>query len=59
VPGAVDIFGTAHQYATILVNGQSTYRKVDYFQKALALAQQFRADFPAITNAALMNGRTL
>ncbi len=37
VPGAVDILGIAHANATVTVNGQSPYRRGEYFWQELSL----------------------
>ena len=37
VPGAADIMGIAHADAAVTVNGQSTYRKGEYYHLALAI----------------------
>src|SRR5262249_13383169 len=35
VPGYLDVLGSANSNATVTVNGQSTYRKGDYFREEI------------------------
>jgi len=58
VPGTNDFIGMAHASASVTVNGQSVYRKGEYYWKALALSNQTAAVFAAITNTASLAGVT-
>ncbi len=50
VPGTVDIIGAANAAATATVDGQSTYRKVEYYYEAVATNNGSAAIYPSITN---------
>jgi RHS repeat-associated protein len=58
VPGTVDIIGAANAAATATVNGQSTYRKVEYYQKALAIVNTSTNLWQSVTNQAVLTGTT-
>src|SRR5713226_5716326 len=58
VPGGVDIIGVANAAGTATVNGQSTYRKVEYYQKALAIANSTTNVWQSVTNQAVLTGTT-
>jgi RHS repeat-associated protein len=58
VPGAVDILGAAQPQATVTVNGQTTYRRGEYYQKALSLDNSTAAVWQAVTNEAALSGTT-
>jgi len=58
VPGTVDIIGVANAAATATVNGQSTYRKVEYYQKALAIANSSTNVWQSVSNQAVLAGAT-
>jgi RHS repeat-associated protein len=61
VPGAVDILGSADAAATVTVNGQATYRRGGYFQKALSFDNAAgpvyaQVDIVGVKQGAGMNG---
>jgi RHS repeat-associated protein len=58
VPGTVDIIGVANAAGTATVNGQSTYRKVEYYQKALAIANSTTNVWQSVTNQGVLSGTT-
>jgi YD repeat-containing protein len=58
VPGTNDIIGLAKATATTTVNGQSTYRRGEYYQKALSFDNTSTPLYPSITNHAVLNGET-
>ena len=58
VPGTNDIVGSAASTATVLVNLQSTYRKGEYYQKALVTNNATAPVYFAITNRAGLSGVT-
>ncbi len=58
VPGTVDIIGAANAAATATVNGQSTYRKVEYYYEAVATNNGSAAIYPSITNQSVLSGAT-
>jgi hypothetical protein len=55
VPGTVDIIGVANAAATATINGQSTYRKVEYYQKALAIVNTSTNVWQSVTNQAVLS----
>ncbi len=58
VSGTVDILGVADARSTVTVNGQTAYRKGEYFDQALAFANTSAALYPGITNSATFSGST-
>jgi hypothetical protein len=52
VPGAVDVLGIALATNAVTVNGQSTYRKGEYFRKELFVSNGSTAAWQSVTNAA-------
>ena len=56
VPGAVDVLGIAHASASVTVNGQSPYRRGEYFRKELATNNAAAAVWMAVTNIASLSG---
>jgi RHS repeat-associated protein len=56
VPGTNDIIGIAHASATVTVNGQSTYRKGEYYQTGLSVRNRDFALYPYVTNTAVLAG---
>ncbi len=58
VPGTMDIIGVANAAATATVNAQSTYRKVEYYQKALAIANSATNVWQSVTNQAVLAAAT-
>ena len=58
VPGTNDIHGIAHASATVTVNGQSTYRKGEYFWKDLPIANQSGPALANVTTLGAMVGTT-
>jgi RHS repeat-associated protein len=58
IPGTNDILGIAHASATVTVNGQTTYRKGEYYQTGLTLTNRDFALYPYVTNIAVLLGAT-
>ena len=58
VPGAADITGIAHPNATVTVNGQSPYRKGEYYRQELFFNNLTNVVFTTITNTAVLSGAT-
>ena len=58
VPGVKDVIGTALTNATVTVNNQATYRKGEYFWKALGLDNSASAVWQSVTNVAVLNQTT-
>ncbi len=58
VPGTVDIIGVANAAATATVNGQATYRKVEYYQKPLSIANSTTNVWQSVTSQAVLAGAT-
>ena len=58
VPGAVDIIGAANAAATVTVNGQSTYRKGEYYWKELSVNNASGPQWQGVTNRAVESGTT-
>ena len=58
VSGTVDVLGIANATATVSVNGQSAYRKGEYYQSASAYNNASAALYPIITNTAILSGST-
>jgi RHS repeat-associated protein len=58
VPGAADIIGIAHPNANVTVNGQSTYRKGEYYWKELSINNAAAAVWQLVTNQAVLSGTT-
>ena len=52
MPGAVDILGIANAGGTVTVNGQSTYRRNEYFHKALTIDNSAGAVWQSVTISA-------
>jgi RHS repeat-associated protein len=59
VPGAVDLLGWANRTATVTVNGQSTYRRNEYYQTALTLNNSGGPVWAGITVSAILGGNTV
>jgi RHS repeat-associated protein len=55
VPGAVDVLGSAHADATITVNGDSVYRRGQYFWKELGVDNAAAPVWQGVTNVAELN----
>ncbi len=51
VPGAVDVMGDALATNSVTVNGQTAYRKVEYFRQQLAVTNTSAAVWQGVTNA--------
>jgi RHS repeat-associated protein len=49
VPGTVDILGVANPTAAVTVNGNTAYRKGDYFWQALSVGNSNAAQYPLVT----------
>jgi RHS repeat-associated protein len=58
VPGTNDITGIAHASATVTVNGQSVYRKGEYFWKELAATNSAAVAWEPVTNQATLGNET-
>jgi RHS repeat-associated protein len=58
VPGAVDVTGIANAASTVTVNGQSTYRKVEYYWDALSITNTSAPQWQAVTNKAVQGSTT-
>jgi RHS repeat-associated protein len=56
VPGAADVIGAAHPVASVTVNGQSPYRRGEYFWKELSINNTTAAIWQAVTNIAWLAG---
>ncbi len=57
VPGYLDILGSANSKSTVTVNGQSPYRRNDYFREEIPTTNRASAIWEGITNvASLSNG---
>ncbi len=56
VPGAADVLGVAHASATVTVNGQSPYRRGEYFRQELSLNNASAALWESVTNIASLTG---
>ena len=57
-PGSMDILGIAHASSTVTVNGQSAYRKGEYFDQVLTWNTASGAVSGSITNMASLAGTT-
>jgi YD repeat-containing protein len=55
VPNDVDVLGSATNGATVTVNGQSTYRRNDYYRVQLGIDNSTGPVFQSVTNFALLN----
>ena len=53
VPRAVDMIGLAKATATVTVNGQSPYRRVEYYRKELSITNTAAAQWRSVTNRAI------
>jgi RHS repeat-associated protein len=58
VPGTNDIIGIAHASATVTVNGQSPYRKGEYYRTELAATNASGVAWQPVTNQAVLAGTT-
>jgi len=58
VPGAVDITGDAWATATVTVNGNSAYRKGEFYDYALSVTNSSAAVWQSVTNQAVSGGTT-
>ena len=58
MPGAVDVTGIANAAATVTVNGQSTYRKVEYYRDELSLNNGSAPQWQSVTNKAVQGSTT-
>jgi len=58
VSGTFDVLGIAHALATTTVNTASTYRKGEYFKKALTADNSTGAVYQAVTAQAVYSGAT-
>jgi RHS repeat-associated protein len=56
IPGTNDIIGIAHSSATVTVNGQSPYRKGEYYQTGLTMTNRDFALYPYVTSTANLAG---
>ena len=51
MPGYVDVMGVAFATNSVTVNGQTAYRKVEYFRQQLAVTNTSGAVWLSVTNA--------
>ena len=59
IPGAVDIIGAATATATnVNVNGQTAYRRGEYYWKELSVNNASAAQWQSVTNRAVQTGTT-
>jgi RHS repeat-associated protein len=58
VPGSNDITGIAHASANVAVNGQSVYRKGEFFWKELLATNSGAVAWQPVTNQAALAGQT-
>jgi RHS repeat-associated protein len=58
VPGAADIVGAAYATATVTVNGNAAYRRGEYFQHALSVANAIGPVWQGVTNRAVLGTDT-
>jgi RHS repeat-associated protein len=58
VSGTVDLIGIAKATATVNVNDQSTYRRGEYYQVAIANDNTSAIVYPGYTNRAILAGET-
>ena len=58
VPGAVDILGIAHPNAAVTVNGQSPYRRGEYYDQVLAWNNSNAVVSAWVTNRAVLSAAT-
>src|SRR5438128_195827 len=58
VPGTNDIIGMANAAWTVTVNGSSTYRHGEYYQKALSIANSSLAAYPLVTVVGSQGGNS-
>jgi RHS repeat-associated protein len=56
VPGAADVIGAAHPVASVTVNGQSPYRRGEYYQAELNLDNSVNPVWQSVTNIAWLAG---
>ena len=56
VPGALDMLGFADPASTVTANGQSTYRRNEYFQLPLAISNASSPVYQSITVSAVNGG---
>src|SRR5207237_4628043 len=57
-PGTNDIIGIANANATVTVNGLSTYRRGEYYQKTVSGNNSSTALVFGVTNKAILSGTT-
>ena len=55
-PGTANVMGIAHANAAVTVNGQSAYRKGEYYWQKLSVDTSAGPAWPAITNVASLSG---
>jgi RHS repeat-associated protein len=58
VSGTMDLIGIAKANATVTVNDQSTYRRGEYYQAAIANDNTSGILYPGFTNRAVLSGET-
>jgi RHS repeat-associated protein len=58
VPGAADVIGIAHPSASVTVNGQTTYRRGEYYHKELSINNASAVVWQPVTNRAIYGGQT-
>jgi len=58
VPGYVDVLGAALSSSTVTVNGESVYRKAEYFRKELTVDNNSAAVWQALSVTATERGRS-
>ena len=58
VPGTVDILGIAHPNAAVTVNGQSPYRRGEYYDQVFSWNNTNAAVSDWVTNRAVLSGAT-
>jgi len=56
VPGYADIMGLANPTASVTVNGNTAYRKGDYFDYALAIGNTSAPQYPTVTVTSTYGG---
>jgi len=57
VPGYVDVMGDALATNSVTVNGQTAYRKNEYYRQQLSVANTSAAVWQSVTNASPEEGR--
>jgi RHS repeat-associated protein len=58
VPNAVDVIGAAYATATVSVNASAAYRKAEYYQCALPIANSIAPAWQPVTNTAVLGTTT-